>query len=199
MKARCTQRRDAIATRLISSCSNPQTIIYSPSRRRSTTLDAVGPQRRRAIVPGQAVLTKVRVEDLPAPHHLFKCRYADRSGALIERYQDDPGRAGSEFLATLTEQEAARCRYHQADWRKVAPLSVAVLARMQEGQRRDKAIMAISRRFKLSDRDKSELHFLFADPICGIRYGRARQRPASRVRLEEVWGQSVHRGALNSG
>lgn len=111
------------------------------------------------------VLTTVRVEDLPVPHHLFKCRYADRSGELIELYEDDPARAGKEFLASLTDEEAARCGYHQADWRKIASLSVAVLARMQEGQQREKAIKAISRRFKLSHRDELELLILFADPI----------------------------------
>ena len=112
------------------------------------------------------VLTTVRVEDLPVPHHLFKCRYADRSGKLVERYQDEPGRAGNEFLTALTDEEAARCRYHQRDWSKIAALSVAVLARIQEGQQRDKAISAISRRFKLSDKDELELLCLFADPIC---------------------------------
>jgi hypothetical protein len=115
------------------------------------------------IIP--AVLTAVRVEDLPVPHHLFKCRYAYRSRELIERYQDDPGRAGKEFLATLTDQEAARCPYHQTDWRNVAALSVAVLARVQEGQRQDKAIKAIALRFNLKDRGEVELFSLFADPI----------------------------------
>jgi hypothetical protein len=42
---------------------------------------------------------------------------------------------------------------------------LAVLARMQEGQHRDKALKEISRRFKLTDRDQSELFCLFADPI----------------------------------
>lgn len=111
------------------------------------------------------VLTPVRVEELPAPHHLFKCRYADRSRNLIERHEHDPGQAGREFLATLTDEEAALCQYHQADWKRIAALSVAVLARMQEGQRRDKALRVIARRYGLNHRDELELMFLFADPI----------------------------------
>ncbi len=112
-----------------------------------------------------ATLTTVRVEDLPVPHHLFKCLHQDRFDEMLGRHRDEPGRAYSEFLAGLDPEQVARCPYHQADWQKVAALSVAVLARVQEGQRRDKALEQISRRFKLTDRDQIELFFLFADPI----------------------------------
>lgn len=115
------------------------------------------------------VLTTVRVADLPAPHHLFKCLYADRSGELVERYEDsnetDPGRAGRQFLSTLTVEEAARCPYHRADWQTVGALSVAVLARIQDGLRREKALAAISRRHGLGEEDESALRGLFWDPI----------------------------------
>jgi hypothetical protein len=113
------------------------------------------------------VLTTVRVEDLPVPQHLFRCRYADRSRELADRYEDeaDPGRAGGEFLAMLTSEEAAQCPYHQVDWKTVAALSVAVLARIQEGQRQQRAIAAVSRRHELSVEDAWALGSLFWDPI----------------------------------
>jgi hypothetical protein len=66
---------------------------------------------------------------------------------------------------SLSERALGFAAYHQADWRKVAALSVAVLARMQEGQRRGKALKAIASRFQLSDLDQLELLCLFADPI----------------------------------
>lgn len=115
------------------------------------------------------LLTTVRVSEIPMPHLLFKCLYAQRSLELVERYKDsyegDPGRAGREFLARLTDEEASRCSYHRADWRTVAALSVAVLARLQEGQARDKAIATLARRFSLSAEDQSALRWLFWDPI----------------------------------
>lgn len=110
------------------------------------------------------VLTATRVEDLPFPHHLFKCLYKARFEELMTRFEE-PGRAGQEFIARLTLEEASRCPYHQVDWPTIARLSIAVLARIQEGQRRDLAIREISRRFHLTNRDQAELLSLFIDPI----------------------------------
>ena len=114
---------------------------------------------------GTHVLTTVSVADIPAPVHLFKCPHEERLGQLHELDKETRCRAWDEFATGLTDEDLARCEYHQADWQKVAALSVAVLARMQAGQRRGKALRVICRKYLLEDRDQLALCFLFHDPI----------------------------------
>jgi hypothetical protein len=112
-----------------------------------------------------SVLTTVKVADVPPPHHLFKCPHEERLGQLSDLEGEVHRQAWGVFAASLTSDDLRRCGYHDADWRKIAALSIVVLARIQDGQRCHAALRRIRRRYELSEEDGRALWSLFTDPI----------------------------------
>lgn len=111
------------------------------------------------------MLSSTSVAELPSPFHLFRCPYEKRLGELDDLDERARRQAWERFAERLTAAELAACSYHQADWRKVAALSLAVLDRIQSGQSRRRAVRVIADRFKLGSEDRWALSSLFSDPI----------------------------------
>jgi hypothetical protein len=73
------------------------------------------------------------VHQLPPPHNPGNCAHHERfEGILASMPKDGDHRlrildAGRVFLESLTPDDLARCRYHDADWRAIAEESVRIV------------------------------------------------------------------------
>ncbi len=70
---------------------------------------------------------------------------------------------GRRFLASLTADERAQCRYHKADWRAIADASAGIVDRLSGSRNADYAEAA--HKVKLPERDRRWLLSLFVMPI----------------------------------
>jgi hypothetical protein len=112
-------------------------------------------------------LAVIAVADLPWPHNPFRCHWKDRFETLRDLYPaEDRERAmvGAHWFATLQPEELAACRYHQADWRRVAEVGVEILRGLDAEAVIEDALAAVEGRLG----DSAEAGWcrsLFADPI----------------------------------
>ncbi len=137
------------------------------------------------------IFTAIDVNGLPPPHNPSSCHFYKRF-TTIQRHLDQQGvkselEAGRRFMATLSPQDCARCRYHQADWAAIANESVGVIQRLGPSEPYDYYLEA--GRSDLGKADKEWLLTLFKDPIdvaggsytngqhrgCALRFSGARR------------------------
>lgn len=112
-------------------------------------------------------LRVVAVADLPWPHNPGSCRWRQRFEDLRELYpsdRDDQPALGAHWSLILSEDDLRSCQYHQADWRRVAEVSVNVLDALPQGAEIDDAITAVEE--ALGDSAEGDwCSSLFTDPI----------------------------------
>jgi hypothetical protein len=112
-------------------------------------------------------LAVIAVADLPWAHHPFRCHWKERFENLREHYPPEAREhqaLGAHWFTTLGAQDFAACRYHQADWRKVAETSVEVLRGLAPDAVLGDAIAAVDQR--LGDSPEAKwCRSLFLDPI----------------------------------
>lgn len=90
-------------------------------------------------------LTVVAVADLPWPHMPSRCTWKQRFEDLGELYGPDrecPA-VGAHWSLTLDEADFKQCQYHQADWRRIADVSVEVLRGLPQNPQRGDVSAAI--------------------------------------------------------
>ncbi|MCU1494509.1 MAG: hypothetical protein JWO62_2273 [Acidimicrobiaceae bacterium] len=113
------------------------------------------------------VFEVVDVADLPSPHNPSSCEHSARFEDIEERLRsdgvDDWLAAGRLFLDTLTPDDCARCRYHDADWRAIADESVRIVEGL--GVRDQEEYLAAAVRSGLGEDNLGWLKSLFFDPI----------------------------------
>lgn len=119
------------------------------------------PERHRL-----ADLAVVPVADLPWPHNPSSCAWAARFEEILALYPESthpPPAAGAHWFLSLDETDLRACRFHEANWRRIADVSVEVLGEV--GTDRDAVAGAISAR--LDDPVEADwCDSLFADPIA---------------------------------
>jgi hypothetical protein len=110
------------------------------------------------------------VQDLPPFHKPFKCQHQGRFETMLaaipvskRHWTEDEADAGRAFLASLTEEDRAACRYHSGNWKSVADTSVAILSEL--GTRDDRRDFERAARARLKGRDREHLVSLFSSPI----------------------------------
>jgi len=140
----------------------------------------------------QAVFTAVEVSELPPPHNPSSCHWAPRFEAIASRKVRRGGStqgldAGREFIQTITPEDLAACRYHDADWASIADESVRIVEEL--GRRDASDYRAGARRSALPETDRAWLESLFWDPVdvagggytngqhrgCALRFSGARR------------------------
>jgi hypothetical protein len=112
-------------------------------------------------------LAVIAVADLPWAHHPFRCHWKERFENLREHYPPEAREdlvVGAHWFSTLEDEDFAVCRYHDADWRKVAGTSVEILRRLAPDATLDDAIAAVGRRLGDSA-EASWCRSLFLDPV----------------------------------
>ena len=116
------------------------------------------------------VFEATRVSDLPFPHNPGACQHAARfhtAYAQLPESEDWMKRsleAGRSFYSTLTREDRAACRYHQADWRPIAEESIRILNQCGKSADIETYLAAISQS-SLDERENRWLESLFCDPI----------------------------------
>jgi hypothetical protein len=113
------------------------------------------------------VFSAVEVGELPPPHNPGSCAHSARFKDLEERVRaegvNDELAAGRLFLGTLTPDDRARCRYHEADWAAIADESVRIVEEL--GARDQDDYLEAAERSALRDDDRGWLESLFFDPV----------------------------------
>ena len=112
-------------------------------------------------------LAVIAVADLPWAHNPSKCRWFERFQRVCDLYppeeNEDPA-VGAQWYLSLGEEEIASCIYHQADWKRIAKVSVEVFEGLAEGAELEEAVTIIHH--KLGDSaERGWCEALFADPI----------------------------------
>lgn len=93
-----------------------------------------------------ADLAVVAVADLPWAHNPSSCRWHERFETVRGSYPRTasyPAAVGAHWYLTLSQEDLDNCRYHQADWRRVADVSVEVLEGLEAGTTVDDALDAV--------------------------------------------------------
>ena len=112
-------------------------------------------------------LALVAVADLPWPHNPSECASKQRFDDLAELY-GSPHRhcpaVGAHWSLSLDETDYEACHYHQADWRRIAGVSVEVFEGLREDAGLDVVVEAVDR--ILGDTPEGAwCRSLFSDPI----------------------------------
>lgn len=124
------------------------------------------PERRTLELEGVAKVRAVSAAELPWPHSLFKCPYAERGKDIARTY---PGgrradqTAHAELFAGLTEEEFAACPYHRGDWPAIAE-AVLAFAEVNEDEEPERA-SALYAMEHLSPRDREWAQRMLSDHI----------------------------------
>ncbi len=109
----------------------------------------------------------VATADLPWPHGPFRCPHNSRFEAILERlppgWASHPA-AGAQWYLSLTDADFAACPFHQADWQRIAEVSVELRRRMPTGA--DAATLnALLAELCPDDPERTWVRSLFTDPI----------------------------------
>ena len=157
----------------------------------------------------EPVFTALPVGELPVPHGPYSCRHSDRFKEIQARCSDNAmsreekeQTVGKEFLSTLSRTDLSRCRYHKADWKRIADESVRIIE--QIGKADPEQYLQEVKRSKLRKRDKGWLDSLFRDPIfvggdsftngqhrgCALRFSGA-QRAAIVTGYEDLGQEEI--------
>jgi hypothetical protein len=112
-------------------------------------------------------LVVIAVADLPFPHNPSECHWKERFEQLRELYPaEDRERqvVGAHWSTTLAPEDLAACRYHAADWRRIADTGVEILRGLGGEATIGDALEAVSA--MLGDTPEADwCRSLFADPI----------------------------------
>ena len=118
----------------------------------------------------RSVFEAYPVHRLPPPHNPSSCAHHERFEEILASM---PGAgdhrlraldAGRDFLESLTTDDLARCRYHDADWRAIAEESVRILDAC--GDRADTDVYHdAARQSSLPKIERGWLCSLFVDPV----------------------------------
>jgi hypothetical protein len=118
----------------------------------------------------QPIFEAVSVAEFPPPHSPANCRYIDRFRQIAASIEaevaggsHDDLEAGRCFLATLSPEDRASCRYHRANWKAIADESVRILEQLGRCDPED--YIAQAERSHLSEDDRRWLVKLFMDSI----------------------------------
>lgn len=125
------------------------------------------PHHRALHLSGTTGVRPVAATELPWPHSLFKCPYAERAKALARTYPDTPGVAQvahAELFLQLHPEEFAACPYHQADdWEAIAQAVLAHAEAEQAGE--DDRAEELYAMEHLSERDRKWARQMVADHL----------------------------------
>jgi hypothetical protein len=114
-----------------------------------------------------ADLAIVAVADIPWPHNPAGCSQHARFDEIRALYPESaypPTAAGAHWFLSLDDADFATCDYHQANWRRIAEVSVDVLRELEPDAGLDDALEATNARLD----DATEARWcvsLFADPL----------------------------------
>jgi hypothetical protein len=120
----------------------------------------------------EPIFEALPVTQLPPPHCPYSCEHFERFQAMDAAAQVKGGgrreteeELGLRFWGSLAPDDLLMCRYHQADWRTIADLSVAIL----EDTGGDSSHFNYSERAgtigNLSEAERGWLISLFTNPI----------------------------------
>lgn len=112
-------------------------------------------------------LALVAVADLPWPHNPSKCASKQRFDDLAELYGSSRRHCtavGAHWSYSLDETDYEACPYHQADWRRIADVSVEVFEGLAEDAELDVVIEAVDRILG-NTAEGAWCRSLFSDPI----------------------------------
>lgn len=91
-------------------------------------------------------LRVIAVADLPWPHNPSCCKWSERFEQVEAVYPSsghpDPA-VGAHWFLTLTDDDLAACRYHQADWHRIAEVSVEVFRSLANDATLEDALAAV--------------------------------------------------------
>jgi len=112
------------------------------------------PDKRALHLHGVDAIRPVAASQLPWPHGLFKCPYADRATHLAATYPKGHGTtAHAELFTQLRKDDFAACPYHQADdWGAIADAVLAFAAAQRDSG--DEPVDRSAYAAPLSDRDR---------------------------------------------
>jgi hypothetical protein len=109
----------------------------------------------------------VAIGDLPWPHHPGACHWKERFEQLHSLYpaeHNDRPALGAHWYLTLTKADFEACRYHQADWKRIAEVSVDIFQGLGESAVIDDVLDGVARILGDSPEGKW-CASLFRDPI----------------------------------
>ncbi|WP_328843019.1 hypothetical protein [Streptomyces sp. NBC_00258] len=124
------------------------------------------PEDRTLHLEGVTAVRAVPTAELPWPHGLFKCEYAERGKRIARTYPGghrEDQTAHAELFANLTEKEFAACPYHQGDWRAIAEAALA-FAEVDEDEEPERA-SELHAMEHLSPRDREWAQAMVGDHI----------------------------------
>jgi hypothetical protein len=113
-------------------------------------------------------LVVVAVADIPWPHNPAGCTRHTRFEEIRALYPQSghpPPAAGAQWFLSLGEADFAACEYHQADWCRIAEVSVDVLRELEPDGDLDDVLAAVNSRLE----DPIETRWcvsLFGHPIA---------------------------------
>ncbi|HEX6204368.1 MAG TPA: hypothetical protein VFZ29_00990 [Solirubrobacterales bacterium] len=112
-------------------------------------------------------LALVAVADLPWPHNPSECASKPRFDDLAELYGSSHRHCtavGAHWSYTLEETDYQVCPYHQADWKRIADVSVEIFEGLTEDAELDVVFEAVDRILG-NTAEGAWCRSLFSDPI----------------------------------
>ena len=111
------------------------------------------------------VFEAIPVGELPPPHGPYQCQHIDRFKKMLGRSESFVRSlvAGRAFIDSLTPDDLRTCRYHRANWARIADASAQIVDQHPgaEGDHYNAAAEA----WRMPAKDRRWLVSLFADPI----------------------------------
>jgi hypothetical protein len=105
------------------------------------------------------------VADLPCPHFLWKCRWADEhSAAIASETHDRDGhqRAFERFAERLSAEHVSECPYHRSDWHLAAETACQVVT---EGDPDNDEAWEAARRAGADECTAAAAETFFGEPV----------------------------------
>jgi hypothetical protein len=127
------------------------------------------------------------VADLPWPHNLFRCGWAERFAAATDHLdaRSELQAATADTARALSPDEVAACPVHQTDWKRAASIAVAVVEAGGDLDDLDRSVEGLE--FDLVDAAASFFyHPIFLDGdglgngqhrVCAMKLGGAQRCP----------------------
>lgn len=142
------------------------------------------------------IFEAIPATSLPSPHNPSNCLYIERMREMEEETGDDLAQEegseiGRRFIASLTPDEVRKCRYHDANWKKIADEGCRLIDTL--GRVAEDDYVNAARASKLRKKDRGWLVSLFSDPVfiggggytngqhraCALRFSGADRVPVS--------------------
>jgi hypothetical protein len=119
----------------------------------------------RARESHREVFEAIPVAKLPPAHYPYQCAHFDRFKEMLGRSEAHARAlaAGRRFIDSLAPEDLNACRYHRANWKRIADASAEILAQ-QPGAEGD-VLTEAAAALRMPAKDRRWLVSLFADPI----------------------------------